>query len=91
VPKKLPSQGGLNRRKRSRNHHSWFSSGDGHSIPCELLLLSECVQAYKKEGPKFVQRLIAKQKARRKDRIRAVRMPCKGPFRPRKAVSQATP
>ena len=30
---------------------------------CELLL-SEGVQAYKKEGPKFMQRLVAKQKAR---------------------------
>ena len=33
---------------------------------CELLL-SEGVQAYKKEGPKFIQRLVAKQKARVKD------------------------
>jgi len=33
---------------------------------CELLL-SEGVQAYKKEGPKFMQRLVAKQKARVKD------------------------
>ena len=33
---------------------------------CELLL-SEGVQAYKKEGPKFMQRLVAKQKARLKD------------------------
>jgi hypothetical protein len=33
---------------------------------CELLL-SEGVQAYKKEGPKFIQRLVAKQKARGKD------------------------
>ena len=33
---------------------------------CELLL-SEGVQAYKKEGPKFMQRLVAKQKARAKD------------------------
>jgi hypothetical protein len=33
---------------------------------CELLL-SERVQAYKKEGPKFLQRLVAKQKARVKD------------------------
>jgi len=31
------------------------------------LLLSEGVQAYKKEGPKFMQRLVAKQKARGKD------------------------
>ena len=33
---------------------------------CELLL-SEGVQVYKKEGPKFMQRLVAKQKARVKD------------------------
>ena len=33
---------------------------------CELLL-SEGVHAYKKEGPKFIQRLVAKQKARVKD------------------------
>ena len=33
---------------------------------CEMLL-SEGVQAYKKEGPKFIQRLVAKQKSRLKD------------------------
>jgi hypothetical protein len=33
---------------------------------CELLL-SEGVHDYKKEGPKFMQRLVAKQKARVKD------------------------
>jgi hypothetical protein len=33
---------------------------------CELLL-SEGVQVYKKEGPKFMQRLVAKQKSRVKD------------------------
>ena len=33
---------------------------------CELLL-SEGVHAYKKEGPKFIQRLVAKQKSRVKD------------------------
>ena len=33
---------------------------------CELLL-NEGVEAYKKEGPKFMQRLVAKQKARVKD------------------------
>jgi hypothetical protein len=33
---------------------------------CELLL-SEGVQAYKKEGPKLMQRLVAKQKARVKE------------------------
>jgi hypothetical protein len=31
------------------------------------LLLSEGVQAHKKEGPKFIQRLVAKQKAKGKD------------------------
>jgi hypothetical protein len=31
------------------------------------MLLSEGVQAYKKEGPKFIQRLVAKQKSRLKD------------------------
>jgi hypothetical protein len=29
--------------------------------------LSEGVQTYKREGPKFIQRLVAKQKARVKD------------------------
>ena len=33
---------------------------------CELLL-TEGVQAYKKEGSKFMQRLVARQKARVKD------------------------
>ena len=33
---------------------------------CEMLL-NEGVEAYKKEGAKFMQRLIAKQKARVKD------------------------
>jgi hypothetical protein len=33
---------------------------------CEMLLC-EGVEAYKKEGPKFLQRLVAKQKARAKD------------------------
>ena len=31
------------------------------------MLLHEGVEAYKKEGPKFMQRLVAKQKARIKD------------------------
>jgi hypothetical protein len=31
------------------------------------MLLHEAVEAYKKEGRKFVQRLVAKQKARIKD------------------------
>jgi hypothetical protein len=33
---------------------------------CEMLLY-EGVEAYKKEGPKFMQRLVAKQKARIKE------------------------
>jgi hypothetical protein len=33
---------------------------------CEMLL-NEGVEAYKKEGSKFMQRLVAKQKARVKD------------------------
>ena len=33
---------------------------------CEMLLY-EGVEAYKKEGPKFMQHLVAKQKARFKD------------------------
>ena len=33
---------------------------------CELLL-AEGIQVYKKEGPRFIQRLVAKQKARLKD------------------------
>jgi predicted transcriptional regulator len=33
---------------------------------CEMLLY-EGVEAHKKEGPKFMQRLVAKQKARLKD------------------------
>ena len=33
---------------------------------CEMLL-NEGAEAYKKEGPRFVQRLVAKQKARVKD------------------------
>lgn len=31
------------------------------------MLLQEGVEAYKKDGPKFIQRLVAKQKARVKD------------------------
>ena len=33
---------------------------------CEMLL-NEGIEAYKKEGPKFIQRLIAKQKSKIKD------------------------
>jgi hypothetical protein len=42
------------------------SEARSRSQVCELLL-SEGVQAYKKEGPKFMQRLVAKQKARVKE------------------------
>lgn len=45
-----------------------IASSEARSISqvCELLL-SEGVQAYKKEGAKFMQRLVAKQKSRAKD------------------------
>ena len=45
-----------------------LASNEARSLSqvCELLL-HEGVQAYKKEGPKFMQRLVAKQKARVKD------------------------
>ena len=36
-------------------------------IPVGEILLREGVRAYKKVGPKFMQRLVAKQKARVKD------------------------
>ena len=41
--------------------------GEARSISqiCELLLV-EGVEAYKKDGPKFIQRLVAKQKLRAK-------------------------
>ncbi len=52
------------------------------------LWLSEYVQAYKKEGPKFMQRLVAKQKAWVKDSCQAGKMgqsqeesPAEGPAR----------
>ena len=35
---------------------------------CEMLLYEE-VEAYKKDGPKFIQRLVAKQKLRTKSEI----------------------
>jgi hypothetical protein len=37
--------------------------GAGPEVRVCDLLLSEGVEAYKKEGPKFIQRLVAKQKA----------------------------
>jgi hypothetical protein len=45
-----------------------IASSEARSISqvCELLL-SEGVRVYTKEGPKFIQRLVAKQKARVKD------------------------
>lgn len=44
-----------------------IANGEARSISqvCELLL-SEGVEAYKKEGAKFIQRLVAKQKNRHK-------------------------
>lgn len=51
-----------------KNEIQGIASSEARSISqvCELLL-SEGVQAYKKEGPKFMQRLVAKQKTRTKD------------------------
>jgi hypothetical protein len=51
-----------------KNDIQGIANSEARSISqvCELLL-SEGVQAYKKEGPKFIQRLIAKQKGRVKD------------------------
>jgi hypothetical protein len=51
-----------------KNEIQGIANSEARSISqvCELLL-SEGVQSYKKEGPKFIQRLVAKQKARVKD------------------------
>jgi hypothetical protein len=51
-----------------KNAIQGIANSEARSISqvCELLL-SEGVQAYKKEGPKFMQRLVAKQKAMVKD------------------------
>ena len=51
-----------------KNEIQGIANNEARSISqiCELLL-TEGVQAYKKEGPKFVQRLVAKQNARVKD------------------------
>jgi hypothetical protein len=48
-----------------KNEIQGIADSEARSISqvCELLL-SEGVQAYKKEGPKFMQRLVAKQKTR---------------------------
>jgi hypothetical protein len=51
-----------------KNEIQGIADSEARSISqvCELLL-SEGVQVYKKEGPKFIQRLVAKQKHRIKD------------------------
>ena len=51
-----------------KNEIQGIADSEARSISqvCELLL-SEGVQSYKKEGPKFMQRLVAKQKARVKN------------------------
>lgn len=51
-----------------KNEIQEIANGEARSISqvCELLL-SEGVQTYMKEGPKFIQRLVAKQKSRVKD------------------------
>jgi hypothetical protein len=51
-----------------KNEIEKIADSEARSISqvCELLL-SEGVQVYKKDGPKFIQRLVAKQKARIKE------------------------
>jgi hypothetical protein len=51
-----------------KNEIQEIANSEARSISqiCELLL-SEGVQTYKKDGPKFMQRLVANQKARVKD------------------------
>ena len=51
-----------------KNDIQGIADSEARSISqvCELLL-SDGVQAYKNEGPKFMQRLVARQKARVKD------------------------
>jgi hypothetical protein len=51
-----------------KNDIQGIADSEARSISqvCELLL-SEGVQIYKKEGPKFIQRLVAKQKSRDKE------------------------
>jgi hypothetical protein len=51
-----------------KNEIQEIANSEARSISqiCELLL-SEGVQTYKKDGPKFMQRLVAKQKAKVKD------------------------
>jgi hypothetical protein len=51
-----------------KNEIEKIADSEARSISqvCELLL-SEGVQVYKKDGPKFIQRLVTKQKARIKE------------------------
>ena len=51
-----------------KNDIQGIADSEARSISqvCELLL-SEGVQSYKKEGPKFMQRLVAKQKTTVRD------------------------
>jgi hypothetical protein len=51
-----------------KNDIQGIANSEARSISqvCELLL-SEGVQAYKKEGPKFMQRSVARQKSRGKE------------------------
>ena len=51
-----------------KNEIQEIANSEARSISqvCELLLF-ESVQIYKKEGPKFIQRLVAKQKVKAKD------------------------
>jgi hypothetical protein len=50
---------------RDEIHGIAVSEARSISQICELLL-AEGVEAYKKDGPKFIQRLVAKQKLRTK-------------------------
>jgi hypothetical protein len=51
-----------------KNEIQGIASSEARSISqvCELLLF-DGVQTYKKEGPKFIQRLVSKQKSKVKD------------------------
>ena len=50
---------------RDEIHEIAVNEARSISQVCELLLV-EGVEAYKKDGPKFIQRLVAKQKLRTK-------------------------
>ena len=50
---------------REEIHEIAVNEARSISQVCELLL-AEGVEAYKKDGPKFIQRLVAKQKLRSK-------------------------